>query len=37
MSKLALLGGTKLREEPFHKWPLYGKQEEENLINVLQV
>jgi dTDP-4-amino-4,6-dideoxygalactose transaminase len=36
MSELALLGGEKLREEPFHKWPVYDKQEEENLISVLR-
>jgi len=35
MSKLALFGGTPVRTDPFHVWPIYEEQEEINLINVL--
>ena len=36
MSKLALFGGKPVRKTPFHSWPVYGLEEEQNLIKVLQ-
>lgn len=36
MSELALLGGKPLRMEPFPAWPVFGKPEEERLIQALR-
>ncbi|MSU57127.1 MAG: DegT/DnrJ/EryC1/StrS family aminotransferase [Pedosphaera sp.] len=33
--KLALLGGTPLRNEPFPSWPVFGQAEEKRLLRVL--
>ncbi|HEY9077950.1 MAG TPA: DegT/DnrJ/EryC1/StrS family aminotransferase [Anaerolineaceae bacterium] len=33
--KLAIDGGTPVRTEPFHPWPIYGAREEELLLEVL--
>lgn len=35
MAKLALKGGNPIRSKPFTAWPIYGKEEEEALLNVL--
>lgn len=35
MSTLALLGGQPIRTQPFARWPIYGKEEEEYLIQCL--
>lgn len=36
MSELALLGGKPLRTEPFPAWPVFGKPEEDRLIQALR-
>lgn len=36
MSKLAIIGGDPVREAPFHGWPIYGVEEEENLLRTLK-
>ena len=36
MSQLALNGGTAVRTEPFHAWPVSGKEEEAALLRVLR-
>ena len=33
--RLALFGGTPVRQEPFPDWPVFGEAEREALINVL--
>lgn len=35
MSRLALLGGSPVREKPFPQWPVFGVEEERALIEVL--
>lgn len=34
--KLALNGGTPVRTKPFPSWPVFGKEEEENLLKVFR-
>jgi dTDP-4-amino-4,6-dideoxygalactose transaminase len=34
-SKLAIDGGTPVRQTPFHTWPVFGEAEERNLLEVL--
>src|SRR5438552_13121003 len=34
--KLALLGGTPIRTEPFTSWPIFGKAEEKRLLRTLR-
>lgn len=36
MAKLAVLGGKPLRKKPFSSWPIYGKEEEAQLKDVLR-
>ena len=36
MPELALFGGTPVRTTPFHSWPIYGHEEEDNLVQVLK-
>ncbi|PRX42581.1 dTDP-4-amino-4,6-dideoxygalactose transaminase [Planifilum fimeticola] len=36
MSRLALLGGRPVREKPFPRWPVFGEEEEQALIEVLR-
>jgi len=36
MSKLAILGGQPVRKTPFPSWPVYGREEEAQLKDVLQ-
>ncbi len=35
IEKLAIDGGTPVREKPFHTWPIYDEREEEALLRVL--
>lgn len=35
-SKLAILGGDKIRTKPFTSWPVFGEAEEQRLVRVLQ-
>lgn len=35
-SKLALHGGEPVRQQPFHRWPVYDQAEEEALLRVLR-
>ena len=36
MAKLAIKGGKPIRTKPFHKWPIYGEEEEKALLEVLR-
>jgi AraC-like DNA-binding protein len=36
MGKLAITGGPKLRTKPFPQWPVYGKEEADGLLRVLE-
>src|SRR5690625_5000602 len=36
MTKLAIDGGEPARKEPFPKWPIYGKEEEEQVLDVVR-
>lgn len=36
MASLAINGGTPVRTKPFTKWPIFGKADEDALINVLR-
>lgn len=36
MSRLALLGGSPVKEEPFPRWPVFGPEEERALLEVLR-
>lgn len=36
MQRLAVFGGTPVRTEPFPVWPIYGKEEEKLLLEVLR-
>jgi len=36
MSKLKLLGGSAVRTQPFHPWPVFDTQEEQALLGVLR-
>jgi len=36
MASLAVNGGTPVRTKPFTEWPIFGKSDEDALINVLR-
>jgi dTDP-4-amino-4,6-dideoxygalactose transaminase len=36
MSTLAIHGGTPVRTQPFHAWPVHGEEERQGLLEVLE-